>query len=162
MPHSELPFLRRIDLQRASNSQRIPYRRLPLEAHSQPGIAQRCGLSRARLSADNATNTKSGGWPPPLLYCPMGNFPGEIGDDGGMFPGPWGEPPSFACRFSCRHRRSFAIATKTYPFGELAYLRKKRTWLRLAVVTYAPFLVRKPPEERLNSNLLELIGPSHD
>jgi hypothetical protein len=35
-------FLRRIDLQAASNSWRIPSRRLPALAHSQRGKTQRC------------------------------------------------------------------------------------------------------------------------
>jgi len=29
------------------------------------------------------------------------------------FPGPWGELLPFACLFSCRHRRSFAVAAET-------------------------------------------------
>jgi len=29
-------------------------------------------------------------------------------------------------------------------------------------IAYVPFLEERPPEARLNSNLLELIGPSHD
>jgi hypothetical protein len=29
-------------------------------------------------------------------------------------------------------------------------------------IAYVPFLEAMPPEERLNSNLLELIGHSHD
>jgi hypothetical protein len=96
-------FFAIIDPQDASNS----YRRLPLEAHSQCGKAQRCGLSCARLSADNATNMKAGGWPPPLPYCPMENFPGEIGDDGQVLASLGGPTPALRLSLLLPHRRSF-------------------------------------------------------
>ena len=62
---------------------------------------------------------------------------------------PFWDSEKTSMRCLAAYSTTFRDAGKPCPFGELAHLRKKRTWLKIPAVTSA---YRKGPEETRRGN----------